>query len=142
MIHRLLWHVATVAVISSGFAVPADPPGGDDSDPCAPESVVSIDDFIMWESTGTATVPVWATSPCKYARIIQYSTYDLTARAGSDYVAVRSGRVVLPAGATRTTVTVQVVRDSVPEPTEQFGIRLISGATFRDPTAVVTIRDR
>jgi hypothetical protein len=139
MNHRLLY-LAAVVTISLGLTGPIGPPPcDDDKDPCDP---VSIDDFIMWESIGTASVPVWSRVPCDHARTITYSTYDLTARAGEDYVGVSSGTFVFPAGQTRATVTIQVVRDNVTEPVEHFGVRLTAGARFDDPDAVVTINDR
>jgi len=110
-----------------------------DSDPC--EGSVSIGDFVMWDGDmgGSAQVPVTATIACAYSRIITYRTFDMTAKAGTDYQAVLNGRVVLNPGETSAKAVVEVAGKSMPEPPKRFGVRLLSGALFADPEAVVTI---
>jgi hypothetical protein len=112
-------------------------------DPCN-DGVVSIDDFVMWDSVegGVAEIPVHSRVPCPEARTIVYSTFDGTARAGQDYVGVQRGTFQFPAGTTRTTLKIKILGDQIVEPTEYFGIRLLAGARFSDPTSIVTLRDR
>jgi len=137
---------ASLPVLSMGIVVPADPSPTPwpPQDPCVPDSSVSIDDFVMWDSAegGTAEVPVYSKVPCAHPRVITFSTRDGTARAGEDYVAVQHGTFVFPAGKVRTTVSIKILGYTLPEPPEYFGIQLLSGAPFDDPNAVVTIVDR
>ena len=58
---------------------------------------------------------------------VQYSTANVTAAAGSDYVA-KSGTVTIPAGQTSATLNVAVTGDRLAEPTETFAVNL-SAAT-------------
>jgi hypothetical protein len=157
MNQRLVRRLVVVLTAWLGVAVLVGAPGGETApappapsptptptrDPCD-DGLVSIDDFVMWDSVegGVAEVPVNSRVPCPEARTIVYSTYDGTARAGSDYVAVQRGTFQIPAGATRTTVKIRIIGDQAIEPTEYFGIRLLSGAKFSDPTGIVFLRDR
>jgi hypothetical protein len=140
---RLLATVLTMALTIPGLTGPlrtTSPP----ADPCDPNDGVSIGDFIMWESVddSSAVLPVRARIPCPFARTITYRTFDITAKAGEDYVGVPFGSFVLPAGKTITALTIRVLGDTIPEPTETFGVQLLGGAKFDDPEAIVTIRDR
>ena len=60
-----------------------------------------------------------------------YSTEDLNAIAGEDYVAV-SGQVTIPAGETSGTINLEVIGDVDYEELEQFALNFsnLSGATF------------
>jgi hypothetical protein len=55
---------------------------------------------------------------------------------------VQKSTFQFPAGATRATVKIRILGDQLAEPTEYFGIRLLSGARFSDPTSIVSLRDR
>lgn len=105
-----------------------------------------MEDFIVWVDVPgggvNADVPVWAANACGTTRTITYRTYDITARAGEDYVGVNSGTVVLPAGTKNTKIRIQILAKTAAAPDETFGIRLLSGAKFVDPEAVVTIKSR
>ena len=59
-----------------------------------------------------------------------------------DYMS-RSGRAVIPAGATSTMIHARIQPDSVAEPTEAFTITADTapGTTIVEPTATITIRD-
>ncbi len=67
-----------------------------------------------------------------------------SARPGSDYTAL-SGTVSVPAsGPSDVTVTILIINDATPEPTETVVIKLLPGtgyAIFNDTTAEVAIRD-
>lgn len=146
MNHRLLYRLATVLTLTLGVLGLASQPGnaGPGRDPCGSSSAISISDFIMWDGTsgGSANLLVSARVPCVVARTISYRTYDITARAGEDYVGVNNATFVFPAGKTSTTLTIHIIGDTIPEPPESFGVRLLDGATFDDPEAIVTIVDR
>lgn len=103
---------------------------------------VSINDFIVWDGSGENDEPVYSTLPCPFPRTIKFETFDITARAGHDYVAVNQGTFIFPAGTTTATLKIRILGEAVREPDETFGIRLISGATFNDPIAEVTIKER
>jgi hypothetical protein len=102
---------------------------------------VSIDDFIVWDGSGENDEPVHSSLPCPYPRTIKFETFDITARAGQDYVGVSQGTLIFPAGTTTATLRIQILGEALREPDETFGIRLISGATFTDPIAEVTIKE-
>jgi hypothetical protein len=103
---------------------------------------VSIDDFIVWDGSGENDEPVWSVAPCPFPRTIKFETFDITARAGLDYVPVHQGIFTFPAGTTSATFKIQILGEPQREPDETFGIRLTSGATFVDPIAEVTIKER
>ena len=157
MNRRLVRRLVVVLTAWLGVAVLVSAPGGGTGpappapsptpsptrDPCD-DGLVSIDDFVMWDSVqdGVAEVPVHSRVPCPEARTIIYSTFDGTARAGEDYVGVQRGTFQIPAGSTETTLKIKILGDQVVEPTEYFTIRLLAGAKFSDPTANVILRDR
>jgi Calx-beta domain len=72
---------------------------------------------------------------------VRYATANGTAVAGSDYTAVPATTVTFAAGETSKTVTVPVLGDTSPEPTETFTVGLSSpvGAVVADSSAVGTI---
>jgi hypothetical protein len=73
---------------------------------------------------------------------VHYATVDISAAAGSDYVAA-AGDVVIPAGQTNRTFTVAVKGDRLAEPNEIFFVNLSSptNATIADGQGVGTIID-
>lgn len=132
---------ATLALLFS-LAVPVEATEAT----CNTGGGVGIDDYIVWvdipDGGGYAEVPVWAAQACQVARTITYKTYDITARAGTDYVGVNSATFQIPGGALRTTVRIRILAKTAPEPDESFGVLLTSGARFDDPDATVTIKTR
>ena len=115
---------------------PISPPG--------PE--VSTTDVSVAEGnpSGTATTPrvvtFTRTGPLTAAATFTWRTFDLTATAGSDYVAA-GGTATFAAGASTATVTVQVMRDTVFENNEVFGVQIltVAGYTIARDAAIVTI---
>jgi len=110
---------------------------------CPPGSGVGIDDFIIWVdgTGGSADIPIRSALPCASTRTITYKTYDITARAGTDYVGVTSGTVTLTGGANYTTVRIRIMgKQAGPDIT--FGVLLTSGANFTDSDGTVTIKSR
>lgn len=75
---------------------------------------------------GPCTVTVEQSAPSTYPMTVGYATVDGTARAGADFAGVRDGRLTIPAGATRGSITVEVFRNSPGEPAEQFYVVLTS----------------
>jgi hypothetical protein len=58
--------------------------------------------------------------------LLTYSTVNGTAVAGSDFVGVTDGHVIIPAGSTSATILIGLLADDVPEPTESFTLALNS----------------
>lgn len=69
------------------------------------------------------------------------STVDQTASAGPDYTAILSRTVVIPAGATSATTTLNIHGDASPEENERLLVRLSNpiNAILGDSEAVITI---
>jgi hypothetical protein len=106
---------------------------------------VSVSDTTVTEGdagTVNATFTLTLSRASAVDVTVQYSTADVTATAGSDYVAA-SGTVTIPAGQTSKTFTVAVKGDLVAELNEQFAVNLTAAtnATIRDGQGVVTILD-
>ncbi len=106
--------------------------------------VATAEDAEVSETDGTQSVSV-EVSLQKVGleeATVDWSTVDGTAVAGQDYVAA-SGTLTFPPGFTSRTVTVQLVTDTVEEPTERFTIALSNpnGVQLLDAEAEVTIID-
>jgi len=74
---------------------------------------------------------------------VDYTTEDITALAGEDYVAV-SGTAVIPAGSNESIrTTIQIIDDNIEERVEFFRMRLSNavGATIAPDGGIVTITD-
>jgi probable HAF family extracellular repeat protein len=109
------------------------------------EPKISIGDTTATEgNTGTvnATFTLTLSSASNSDVTVHYDTANMTAVAGSDYVAA-SRDVVIPAGQTSAAFTVQVIGDRLPEPTETFAVNLsaATNATIADGQGVGTIVD-
>ena len=74
---------------------------------------------------------------------VAYSTADLTADAGDDYIAVSDGEVVIAAGDRQATVDVALVDDDVVEDVETFRLVVSSAvnASRGDSVGVATVTD-
>jgi hypothetical protein len=84
------------------------------------------------ENAGTASVTIVRKGSTAAAGSVSYSTYDLSALAGSDYAPVQ-GTVSFGAGESAKIVTIPITNDPLAEPNESFGIQLSSptgGATL------------
>lgn len=87
-------------------------------------------------------IPVTLSAPSGRETVISWRTFDGTARGSGDYVAVDTVTVV-PAGATRATLEVQLVDDERREFPEWFGVRASVGeeATLLAPSALALVID-
>jgi hypothetical protein len=137
--------MALAATVSMALPLPTPAPmGTEPTESCPPGSSVGLDDYIVWidgGGGGNADLPVRAAYPCALSRAITYRTYDITARAGEDYVGVNSGTVTLEANAASTTIRIRILAKPA-GPDTTFGVLLTSGARFSDPDATVTIKRR
>jgi carbon monoxide dehydrogenase subunit G len=105
---------------------------------------LSIDDVTLPEGNGggmTAFVfTVTTSNPSATAISVNYATSDGSAGSPSDFAPITGG-IIIPALATSTTVTVNVVADDLAEPTETFTVNLFGaiGAVIADGQAIGTI---
>jgi hypothetical protein len=111
--------------------------------PTAPS--ITISDLTIAEgNTGTrmANFTVTMDGASRQAVTVAYATANGTATAGSDYQSA-SGTLIIPAGQTAGTVTVQVIGDRVAEQNETFVVNLsgASNATIAVGQGVCTIVD-
>jgi hypothetical protein len=92
--------------------------------------------------TTPATFTVSLSAAASQTVTVQYSTFNGSAVAGSDYNA-SSGTVTFPAGSTTQSIGVPVIGDTLDEDDETFGVTLANpvNATIATPQAVGTIQD-
>ena len=86
-----------------------------------------IDDVIVSESAGTASVTVTLSQAAASNVTVDYATADGTALAGSDYTAT-SGTLTIAAGDTSGTFTVPITSDGVAETLETLTVNLSNAA--------------
>ncbi len=101
----------------------------DDDEP----ALASIGDA-MGQPEGDQSVlsfPVSLGRASQVTTTISYATYDLTARAGDDYVAT-SGVITFAPGITGSLIAVPLLGDETYEPDEQLGVRLTGASVTGD----------
>lgn len=127
------------SVVAGGATATAAPAG------CAPPAV-SVSDVLQYEGSGGGTkgfaVTVTMAPPepgCPTTGSVHYQTVDGTAVAGQDYVAT-TGTLSWTVPGPRV-VAVQVTRDDLHEPDEEFAVELFGprGVTIVDDTATATV---
>ena len=111
------------------FIVDVSGEGGDLCAGCEPSAGSGL------EASGGIdfSVGLSATSDCGVE--VRYRTADFTAVAGSDYRSAARD-LTIPAGETKTTVTVGLIDDDIAEQTEQFQFVLPDCASQTQPTSV------
>ncbi len=92
-----------------------DPPSAD------PPAVAAIDLGDVLEGTPTARATVYLTAPAQHTVTVHYKTVDVSAVAGSDYVAKRSSVVFRP-GEVRHVLRFEILDDHVREGREHFHV--------------------
>ena len=116
-----------------------------DTDTAALPSL-SVNDITVNENTGTATFTVSLSAPSAQTVSLRYSTLIGTANANgpdTDYVGQVDQSLNFTPGQTSRSVTINLVNNSVAEPTEYFDLLLESptNATIVDSTGRATIID-
>lgn len=107
-------------------------------------AALSITDLTQAEGNGSGTTPfvftISTSNPSATPITVSYATSDISATAPSDYAST-SGTLTIPALASSTTLTINVVADDVLEPSEDFRITLSApvGATLADAVGIGTI---
>jgi hypothetical protein len=117
----------------------------DDDAPSAGNPTVSIGDASVLEGrnrTTSVTLTVALSAAATQDVSIAWNTVEGSATAGEDYISA-SGTLLIAAGQTAGTITVEVVGDRTMESDETFLVRLtsVSGADIGDGEATVTILD-
>ena len=105
----------------------------------------AINDVIVTEGDAGATNAVFTvtlTGATELAAVVSFATANGTATAGADYTGA-SGTLAFTPGTTAQQVTVAVLGDTVPEPTEAFFVNLsgVFNATIADGQGLGTILD-
>lgn len=105
-------------------------------------SLVDVLDVSVEESAGIATVTVALSQTAGSPVTVDYTTSDVSAMAGLDYVST-AGQVVIDAGSLSATFDVPLNDDSLLEDDETFAIMLSNpvNAFLREASATVTIQD-
>ena len=106
---------------------------------------VSIANFTTTESTsGTtnATATITLSAASGLPTTVSYSTADITAVAGKDYVAT-SGSVTFQPGQTSLPITIPIIGSTVSKGTKTFAVNITSAtnATIQTSQAIGTIND-
>ena len=109
-----------------------------------PPPTISITDvYVMEPSAGTITAnfTVTKTGSTALPAIVDYSTADGTATAGSDYVAISATTLTFNPEETTKTISVTINSDALAEPAETFFVNLTNptNATITDNQGLGTI---
>ena len=113
-----------------------------DNDATASTIFVSIDDIVVDEAAGTATLTVTLSQPATGGETVDFTTFDSTALAASDYTA-DAGTVTFASGETEKTITIIITNDLVYEGSELLEVHLAnpSGLVISDDIGTITIVD-
>ena len=129
-------------VVTSGNTSNTTPSGtGTITDNDATPTFIISDETVTEGATATFTVTL--SSASSFPTVINVITQNVTAIAGSDYVAITT-TVTIPAGQTTANFTVVTSGDSTNEPTENFTVLgTVTSGTIGNPTAtgIGTIND-
>jgi hypothetical protein len=111
-----------------------------------PRPRLTINDVAVTEGSSgmrTATFTVRLSAASRQTVTVRFVTANRTARAGSDYVALRSTTLTFRPGERSKTIRVQIRGDRVVEANETFFVNLSSAvnATLSDRQGVGTIRN-
>lgn len=114
----------------------------DDDVVTATPPALSLGDQTVRENAGRATFTVFLSQATDSDVTVEYTTSNGAASAGSDYVAAQ-GTVLIPAGQTSATFTVDLRDDNAVEGPEDFRVTLSNplGATLARDQATGTIID-
>jgi chitinase len=103
---------------------------------------VSVVDRAVWESNPPFVTrmlfPVLLSAPAPEGASIRFSTAPGTATAPDDFEAVENGVLSIPAGATFSSIPVEIVEDGVEELDESFTLTLLSAENLTIGRATAT----
>jgi hypothetical protein len=121
---------------------------GEDGDPASaaiadgdPAPPLSIDDLLLDEAAGSATLTVTAAGASTRAISASWATVEGSATA-ADFT-TGSGTITIPAGQRAAKITVPVTNDTLDEDAELFGVKLSApqNATIAKADGIVGLRD-
>lgn len=106
---------------------------------------ISIDDVTLGEGNAGVTpftFTVTLSNPTTVPVSVNFTTAPDTASSGTDFTPLAGALIIAP-GTTSNTITINVIGDTLFEPTEQFFVNLSdpAGGTFGDPSGLGTIVD-
>jgi parallel beta-helix repeat protein len=104
------------------------------------QPTVSIGDASVSENAGTGQLSVCLSAPSAQTVTVQYRVSHGSATAGADYVNI-NGTLTIPAGQTCAPISVSILPDNLPEPTEDivFLIFNAQNATVADAYGALNI---
>jgi Ca2+-binding RTX toxin-like protein len=104
--------------------------------------IAKIGDATLDESAGTMTFTVIRSGDLSGSSVVNFSTRNGTATAGSDYTATTGSATFAP-GETTKTITVAITADTLAEANETLKVNLTAGSNVRifDGHGVGTIRE-
>jgi len=107
-----------------------------------PAPSLSVAPVTVEERAGSASVRIAQSAVSGRATSLQFATANGAALAGQDYTA-SSGTATIPAGATSTAITLQVIDDEIDEPDESFTVAFsnVQNATLGVQSVTVTIKN-
>ncbi|MFN8445016.1 MAG: LamG-like jellyroll fold domain-containing protein [Caldilineaceae bacterium] len=105
--------------------------------------LLTISDSTVEEGAGNAKFIVSLSGVSEKDVQVSYKTVNLTATAGSDYNAILSNTLLIPAGAISATITVPIVEDLLEEAPESFQVVVSNpvNVVISDGTALGMILD-
>ena len=103
---------------------------------------LSVSDVSAAEDTGNVTFTISTSMPISADIMVDFTTQDLTATAGSDYTST-SGTATIPGGELEIGITVSIANDNLAEDSETFSLILDNAvnATIAVGSAEATIID-
>ena len=132
-----------ISSVSEGVVIAASASGTIVDADAAPTILVSGGSVVEGNAGQTEILfPLSLRGPSGFAVVVDYSTADQTATAGSDYLAV-TGQVSIPAGTTNAAISVGIIGDAIDENDETFVVSLdaVSNAVVGVASATGTIVD-
>ena len=111
-----------------------------DNDGLGSNQAIAVSDSHVSEDGGTARFTLSLSEAFNTDRSFSFSTYDLTATAGSDYVA-RTGNVTFLAGQTEAVVEIDLINDGTAEMTQTFGLQVAAAHGLAPAHATGHIQD-
>lgn len=120
--------------------------GGCDNESSVLKPEIVINSITLMEGKSAeirADIPVTLSEPIQEEIQLSYSTEDITAKSGKDYIGIQDGSLTIPSGATTATLSIPLIQDDQLEFTENFRVIFTQpeNATLRNERILVMIED-
>jgi Tol biopolymer transport system component len=123
----------SVCSLSKRFYIQVTPPAASSQSPVRVEQQILENSPVTYSLNSTSLVEgssgnltLTSDLACPFDRVITLSSTDGTALAGTNYTAISSQSITLPAMATNVQVPVTTLNDSVQSPTKSFSVSVVS----------------